>query len=207
VLLLVPDVLEAGSAVRVREVWRGLPKAASLLYLGFVVLAVLALTARTWYYTGHFSLFLGTQRDLVSTGLGLSTMLSGAAWGRGLESVAMIVTVQDPPRLDPRVVIVTVGAVCALLGLLAVPVVRRLPLGIAVFCVGAFAGGLFVRGSAYAGRFSAQLIPVGTAVAVSSCALLFRSVRRTKEVHDESHIDDTKLGRKFWNDVNKVTIN
>ena len=28
----------------------------------------------------------------------------------------------------------------------------------------------------------------------------------SKEGHDESHIDDMKLGTKFWNDVNEVTI-
>ena len=28
----------------------------------------------------------------------------------------------------------------------------------------------------------------------------------SKEGHDESHIDDTKLRTKFWNDVNEVTI-
>ena len=28
----------------------------------------------------------------------------------------------------------------------------------------------------------------------------------SKEGHDESHIDDTKLVTKFWNDVNEVTI-
>ena len=27
-----------------------------------------------------------------------------------------------------------------------------------------------------------------------------------KEVHDESHIDDTKLGTKFWNIIDNVTI-
>ena len=27
-----------------------------------------------------------------------------------------------------------------------------------------------------------------------------------KEGHDESHIDSMKLGTKFWNDVNEVTI-
>jgi hypothetical protein len=140
---------------------------------------------RTWYYTGHFSLFLGTQRDLVSTGLGVSTIFSGAAWGRALESVAMIATVQDPPRLDPRVVVVTAGAACAVLGLLAAPVVRRLPFGLSMFCVGAIAGGLVVRGSAYAGRFSVQLIPVGTAVAVRSMTLAFGQSAQADEVHHE----------------------
>ena len=28
----------------------------------------------------------------------------------------------------------------------------------------------------------------------------------SKEGHDESHIDDMKLGTNFWNDVNEVTI-
>ena len=28
----------------------------------------------------------------------------------------------------------------------------------------------------------------------------------SKEGHDESHIDDTKLGAKFWNVVDNVTI-
>ena len=28
----------------------------------------------------------------------------------------------------------------------------------------------------------------------------------SKEGHDESHIDDTKLETKFWNDVNEVTM-
>ena len=27
-----------------------------------------------------------------------------------------------------------------------------------------------------------------------------------KEGHDESHIDNRKLGTKFWNDVNEATI-
>jgi len=185
VLLLLPDTMDAGSALRVGDIWRRLPKARTAAYLSCVFLAVLAISLRTWYYTGHFSLFLGTQRDLVSTGLGLSTIFSGAAWGRALESVAMIVTVQDPPRLDPRVIVVTAGAAFALLGLLGVPVVRRVPLGLAVFCVGAFAGGLVVRGSAYAGRFSIQLIPVATAVAVSSLSFALGGRRRAGEVLHE----------------------
>ena len=28
----------------------------------------------------------------------------------------------------------------------------------------------------------------------------------SKEGHDESHIDDTKLEKKNWNDMNEVTI-
>jgi NAD(P)-dependent dehydrogenase (short-subunit alcohol dehydrogenase family) len=63
----------------------------------------------------------------------------------------MVATVQDPPRLDIRVIGVTAGVLCAVCGLLGMPIVRRLPLGLAGFCAGAIAGGFLVRGSAYAG--------------------------------------------------------
>ena len=83
----------------------------------------------------------------------------------------MIATVEDPPRFDVRAVLVTGGVCCALLGLLRVPVVRRLPLVSAMFCVGALAGGLVARGTAYPGRFSMQLIPVAVALAIATIAL------------------------------------
>ena len=171
VVLLLPDSLDAGSLVRVRQLWQRLPKRHAVAYLACIAGAVLAIATRTWYYTGRFSLFLGTQRDLVSTGLGASTLGSRAAWARALESVSMIATVQDPPRLDVRVIAVTAGVVCAILGLLRAPLLRRLPLSLSVFCVGAIAGGLFVRGSAYAGRFSVQLVPVAIAVAIGALGL------------------------------------
>jgi len=82
----------------------------------------------------------------------------------------MIVTVQDPPRFDIRSVLVVVGVIAAAGGLLNVPILRRLPLGLAVCCLGAIAGGLFARGVAYPGRFSIHLIPI--AVAVSICAVM-----------------------------------
>jgi hypothetical protein len=183
--LLIPSATEAGAVWRPSVLWNRFPRSAGVTYLLCVFAALVAIALRTWFYTGHFSLFLGTQRDLVSTGLGFSTMFSRAAWGRALESVAMIVTVQDPPRLDPRVIVVTLGVACAGLALLGVPGVRKLPLWMAVFCLGACAGGLFVRGSAYAGRFSVQLIPIGTAVAVGSIALAFGRRDRSGEVHYE----------------------
>ncbi len=171
VVLLLPDSIEARSVFRVRELWQSLPKRHAAAYLACVGAAVLAIATRTWYYTGQFSLFLGTQRDLVSTGLGLSTIGSRTAWARALESVSMIATVQDPPRVDVRVFAVTAGVVCAMLALLGVPLLRRLPLTLSVFCVGAIAGGLFVRGSAYAGRFSVQLVPVAIAVGIGALGL------------------------------------
>ena len=184
-VMLLPDELAAGSVSRVRELWTRLPKRQAVVYLACVLGAVVAVATRTWYYTGRFSLFLGTQRDLVSTGLGVTTMFSRAAWARALESVSMIATVQDPPRLDVRVIVVTAGVMCAFAGLIGAPIARRLPLSLAGFCIGAIAGGLVVRGSAYAGRFSVQLVPVAVAAATGSLALALGPRRRAEEVHDE----------------------
>ena len=81
----------------------------------------------------------------------------------------MIVTVQDPPRFDIRAVLVVAGVFVALCSVLNAPFLRRLPLSLAVVCLGAIAGGLFVRGVSYPGRFSVHLVPV--AVALSICTI------------------------------------
>jgi hypothetical protein len=113
--------------------------------------------------------FAGTTRTHNATGLGLSlaSLWSAAAWRNALESVLMIVTVQDPPRFDVRSLLVVAGFGGSLLALLRVPIARRLPLGVAIMSVAAVAGGLVARGVAYPGRFSVHLIPVAVAIAVS----------------------------------------
>jgi hypothetical protein len=96
----------------------------------------------------------------------------------------MIVTVQDPPRLDVRSLLVLAGFAGALLALVGVPVARRLPLGVAVMAVASVAGGLVARGVAYPGRFSVHVIPVAVAIAVSIAGLAMRGAavdRRTAE--------------------------
>ena len=121
-----------------------------------------------------------------ATGLGLTfdSLWSPHAWGRALESVLMIVTVQDPPRFDIRSSLVVAGVCAALLGLFRAPLARRLPLAIAVVCMAAISGGLVARGVAYPGRFSLHLIPVavaaiGSLVAVA-CAAPARRVERSE---------------------------
>jgi hypothetical protein len=130
---------------------------------------VTAFAARTWYYTGLIDPFAGTTRVHNATGLGLTldSLWSASAWRKALESVLMIVTVQDPPRFDIRSVLVVAGFAGSLLALLGAPVARRLPLGVAIMSVAAVAGGLVARGVAYPGRFSVHLIPVAVAITVS----------------------------------------
>lgn len=146
----------------------------AIVFLGGLACGVMLFALRTWYYTGVFSLFYGTTRQLLSTGLGASTILSAAAWARALESVWMVMTVADPPTLKIRSIPVIVGVVTAGLALLRVPFVSRVPLGPSVLCVSAVVSSLLVRGAAYQGRFSIHLIPVAIAISVCVLALTTR---------------------------------
>src|SRR6185369_1205648 len=59
------------------------------LAIGLVVFAW-----RTWYYTGVFSVFHGTQRDLLA--IAQPGVPIHAVLGRGLASAMMVLTVNDP---------------------------------------------------------------------------------------------------------------
>jgi hypothetical protein len=174
VVLMLPFAVETRSIASVRHLWRSLPKRHVAAYLACIAGGGVALMVRTWLYLGQFSLFAGTSRLHNATGLGvdMASFASVAAWKSALESVAMIITVQDPPGLNPRAVLVIGGVCCALLALVQAPIVRRLPLTLVLFCLAALSGGFVARGVAYPGRFSLHLIPVAVAVIVSSVALV-----------------------------------
>ena len=174
VALALPDEVPAGSVWHWRLLWSRIPRRIAFTYLACVTVGMALFAIRTWYYTGELSILDGTSLSAIGTGLGrnLKSLWSTDAWGRALESVMMIVVVRDPPRFDPRSVLVVVGVLCALLGLLGAPGLRRLPLHLTVVCIGALAGGLVARGNAYSGRFSIHLIPIAATVAVCAASLL-----------------------------------
>ena len=169
--LLLPLSLRADSLTRPLEIWRRLPKGTVAAYWFCLVAAVTAFAARTWYYTGAWSVFAGTTREHNGTGLSLAwgSLASGETWKRAFESVLMIVTVQDPPRFDVRALLVVTGVVAAVGAIFRAPILRRLPLSLVLCCLGAIVGGLVARGVAYPGRFSVHLIPI--AVALSVCVV------------------------------------
>jgi len=177
VAFALPEDVTAESIFRWRRLRDRFPVRVGVVYLGCVALGVCAFMARTWYYTGEFSLFAGTTRAYNGTGLSLSStsLLSPTTWRIALGSVLMIATVQDPPRFDARSLLV-IGGVCgSLLALLQVPVLRRLPLNLALACVGAVAGGLVARGVAYPGRFSVHVIPLAVTASVLAIVAFTRS--------------------------------
>jgi hypothetical protein len=145
-----------------RRNWRPAATVVATLGAGGLLFAV-----RNWYFTGAFSLFEGTQRDLLAIwqpGMSIRTGLE-----RTLDSVLMVLTVNEPPRFDPFAVPVMFGALVAALAIV-IPTVRRIaPLPAALFFLAGIAAAFVARGSAYPGRFSLHIL--GVTCALSTCAV------------------------------------
>jgi hypothetical protein len=180
IALSLPLAVPAQSWLAVRSVLRRVSPRLPIVYLACFVFGIALFASRTWYYTGVFSVFHGTQRQYVSTGLAPSTLTSLRVWRRVVRSLLVVVTVQTPPRLDPRGLIVMSGAACAFLAVMRVPGLNRLPLGPSVVCLGALVGSMIVSSvGAYPGRHSVHLVPVATAIAICALALGARQLIST----------------------------
>jgi hypothetical protein len=137
---------------------------------GVVGLGLLALAWRLWLYTGVFSPFHGTNLRSLATwqpGMPVSTVVS-----RMLESVLLVLTVNDPPHFDIYAVPVLAGAIVAVLSLLGLPRLRTLPAAAVLFFFAAIAGALVARGSAYTGRFSVHVMPITCALTICAVSSL-----------------------------------
>jgi len=157
-------------AWRPHSSWKPAVTIAAIIALGVTLFAW-----RTWHYTGVFSVFYGTQRDLLALwqpGMPIAQVLQRIAG-----SVMMVLTVNDPPRFDPFALPVLAGAAAAMLRLVRIPVFRSVPLAPCLFFVTGIAGALVTRGSAYPGRFSMHVIPVTCAVCVCVVAAASRGLR------------------------------
>src|SRR5687768_5477233 len=102
-----------------------------------VITGVVLFMLRTWHYTGVFSLFYGTSLRHNDTGLRPWTLFDGAVWAKVGHSLATLVFMNEPPRPDPRAVIVIAGLGVALLAMLQLPVARRVPAAIVATTIGA----------------------------------------------------------------------
>jgi hypothetical protein len=153
-----------------RIAWRYAIAVASVLAIGVLLFAV-----RTWHYTGVFSLFYGTQRDVLSTvqpGMSFTDAIS-----RMFASLMMVLTIHDPAQFDVVALPVLAGAAAMVLSLVGVPRLRTLPISLVLFALSSCAGALVARGSAYAGRFSVHVIPVMCALTTCAAAVLTRTDR------------------------------
>ncbi len=137
---------------------------------GAVGVGLLLFAWRTWYYTGVFSVFYGTQRDALSNwqpGASLSAVLARMAGG-----VMIVVTSSDPPRFALHALPLLVAAIASVAALACVPLVRDLPLPLVLFFLSGCAGALVARGLYHEGRFSVHLLGIAGAVAACTAARL-----------------------------------
>ena len=128
---------------------------------------------RTWYYTGVFSVFHGTQRNLLAVwqpGMAAATVLERMAG-----SVMMVLTMNDPARFDPFALPLLLGAAVSVLAVAGVPLLRELSLGAVAFCLSGLVGSLIARGSTYQGRFSAHIIAITCAITMCTAALIAKA--------------------------------
>jgi hypothetical protein len=150
----------------VSEIWhprRLAPRGSRTVLLGLLGAAAIGL----WLYTGVLNMLFGTQAGTLS--VWQPTDQGGSALQNVIGSVLMVLTMNDPPRFDPRALPVIAGAVTALLAIAGLRPFRDLPLNAVVLCLAGLSGALVARGTAYPGRFSIHLVPV--TVTLFMCAL------------------------------------
>ncbi len=130
---------------------------------------------RTWYYTGVFSVFHGTQREHLAVwkpGMALPEAAQAMA-----SSLMMVLTAQDPPRLAWHSAPLLVAAMVCVAGLLNLPKCRDAPLPLVALFVAGCSSALLSRGWAFEGRFSIHLYGAAGALCAWSLAAAFEQLR------------------------------
>ena len=135
---------------------------------GVMATALCLFALRTGYYTGVFSVFHGTtigHNGIWQPGVPLDELV----W-RSLESVWMVLSMNDPPSFVWYATPMLVAVPIALAAVARMPVARDLPLALVLFFLAGVSGSLVARGVAYSGRFSTILIASACAITVAFAA-------------------------------------
>ena len=137
--------------------WRVVIGIAAALGLGAVLFAW-----RTWYYTGVFGIFYGTQREFLAVWRpGMRVTEAAPAM---ISSLMMVLTASDPPQFAWHALPLLAGAVIAVAAVCAVPGFRDAPLPLVLLFLAGCAGAFVTRGWAYEGRFSIHLFGAAAAL-------------------------------------------
>ena len=146
---------------------------AAMAYLGTFAAGLALFAARTWWYSGVFSILYGTSLKNNDTGLRLTTIASPDVWGKIWHSLRALVWMNEPPSPDPRSVLVVIGVLLSIGALVQAPKLNRLPLSIAVVTLGACVSSLLAHTHNYPGRMSIHLAPFAVAMTATAGARLF----------------------------------
>ena len=177
-----PLTLPAGSWWRVREWlpkvrWTAVAAIAVALGIGCVLFAW-----RTWYYTGVFGLFHGTQREFLA--VWKPGMTATEAVPAMMSSTMMVLTGQDPPRLALHAAPLVLAGLISVASIAGIRPFRNAPLPVVALFLAGLSGALITRGWGHEGRFSIHLYGAASAICVwASAALVERlqSARVTRE--------------------------
>jgi hypothetical protein len=142
---------------------------------GMLGAGLLLFAARTWYYTGVFSVFHGTQRDHLA--VWRPGMSAAAALESMFGSVMMVLTASDPPQFAWHAVPLLLAAGIALAAIAGLPLLRDAPLGVVGLFIAGCSSALVTRGWAYEGRFSVHLFGSAAALCAWGAASAFRRAR------------------------------
>jgi hypothetical protein len=139
-----------------------------------LALAALLFAWRTWYYTGVFSVFYGTQREFLAVWKpGMSALDAAQAM---VSSVMMILTATDPPAFTWTGLPLIVAAAVSLAALAGVPLIREAPAPVAALFLAGCVGALVTRGWGHEGRFSLHLFGAASALCMWLAAVVTREV-------------------------------
>ena len=171
--------------------WRRASRPALLAITCGIAAALWLFTWRTYHYTGRIDMFFGTQAGHLAVWNATKPIAENIT--NILGSLAMVITMTDPPTLDIRAVPVVGGMLVATLGLMGVPTLRTMPLGASALVLSGVTGALVARGTAYPGRFSVHLIPGAVTLFVCALsatvnALRTRWQRRVRQPQDRTSI-------------------
>jgi hypothetical protein len=156
-----PEAIRALRRVRVSSL---------IVYVSGFSAALLLFMTRTWYYTGDFSLFYGTSLRHNDTGLRPWTLFDGPVWNKVWHSLQAFAWMNEPPRPDPRALVMVAGCVIGAIALMQVPLARRVPVALVITAAGSMIGALFAHAHGYPGRFSIHAVPLASALTLMAIA-------------------------------------
>jgi hypothetical protein len=163
--LLLPQALPTTPG-GVRRALAAAPARLGAVYGAVFAAGVALFAARTWWFTGVFSLLYGTSLKNNDTGLRLTTIASAAPWRKVGHSLSALMWMNEPPHPDPRALLVAVGLIAAVGALCQVPRLRQLPLSLVIVVLGGCVSAFLVHTHNYPGRMSIHLVPFAVAAVV-----------------------------------------
>ena len=99
---------------------------------------------------------------------------------QAIDSVMMVLTMNDPPAFDVRSLPIIFGIAAAVGGAIGMPGLRSLPLNVCVLALAGLTSAVVARGSAYPGRFSLHLIPATVAIFVCAVSIVTNGRRPSR---------------------------